>query len=160
MVSGQAQHSSHQLTAIPLEILERPVPLRPGIGRAHDDVHTTSRDAQALYDQGLAYLHSYVWIEAARSFNAALRLDPRLALAHAGLSVALVELNRPADAIAFFERNAQEFPRSSNAFDSLGDGYAASGDKNAAIASYLRSYELDPHNERALNEAARLRGEP
>ncbi|HET9332645.1 MAG TPA: serine hydrolase [Gemmatimonadota bacterium] len=76
------------------------------------------------------------------------------------LGYRFLRLNRPADAIAFFERNAQEFPRSSNAFDSLGDGYAASGDKNAAIASYLRSYELDPRNERALNEAARLRGEP
>ena len=56
------------------------------------------KDAQALYDQGLAYLHSFVWIEAARSFNAALRVDPKLALAHVGLSVAYVELSRDADA--------------------------------------------------------------
>ncbi|WP_410959851.1 hypothetical protein, partial [Salmonella sp. SAL4356] len=59
---------------------------------------TTSKDAQALYDQGLALLHAYVWVDAARSFNAALKLDPKLGLAHAGLSVAFVELNRPADA--------------------------------------------------------------
>jgi tetratricopeptide (TPR) repeat protein len=99
-----AQHASHRLAPIPIEIVERPVPLRSGIGRAHDETSTASKDAQALYDQGLAYLHSYVWIEAARSFNAALRIDPALALAHVGLSVALVELSRPAEARQAIER--------------------------------------------------------
>ena len=93
-----AQHASHRLAPIPLEIVERPVTLRTGVGRAHDTVASSSKDAQALYDQGLAYLHSYVWIEAARSFNAALTLDTKLALAHVGLSLALVELSRPAEA--------------------------------------------------------------
>ena len=51
-----------------------------------------------FYDQGLAYLHNYVWIEAARSFHQALRLDPNLALAHVGLSYAYIELNKPAQA--------------------------------------------------------------
>jgi tetratricopeptide (TPR) repeat protein len=67
--------------------------LRTGIGSAHDPVATASKDAQAFYDQGLAYLHSYVWIEAARSFNQALRIDPKLAMAHLGLTIAYVELN-------------------------------------------------------------------
>ena len=93
-----AQHASHRLSPIALEILQRPVTLRTGIGRAHDDAGASSKEAQALYDQGLAYLHSYVWIEAARSFNAALKLDGTLALAQVGLSVAYVELNRPAEA--------------------------------------------------------------
>jgi hypothetical protein len=53
-----------------------------GIGSAHDAVSTASKQAQAFYDQGLACLHSYVWLEAARSFNQALALDPKLALAH------------------------------------------------------------------------------
>src|SRR6185436_11404207 len=57
-----------------------------------------SVEAQRFYDQGLAYLHNYVWIEAARSFHQALRLDPQLALAHAGLSYAYIELNKPAQA--------------------------------------------------------------
>jgi tetratricopeptide (TPR) repeat protein len=96
--AGHAQHASHRLPPIPVEIVERPAPLRPGIGRAHDRAATASKEAQALYDQGLAYLHSYVWIEAARSFNAALRIDPKLALAHVGLSLAYVELSRPAEA--------------------------------------------------------------
>ncbi|HYR92534.1 MAG TPA: tetratricopeptide repeat protein [Terriglobia bacterium] len=87
-----------------LELLERPLPLRMGIGAAHDAVSTSSPQAQAFYDQGLAYLHSYEWIEAARSFNQALRLDPKLALAHVGLSYAHTELNVPAAAHSALER--------------------------------------------------------
>lgn len=74
------------LQSIPLELLERPVPIRQGIGVAHERVTTTSARAQAYYDQGLSCLHSYVWIDAARSFHEALRLDPALAMAYVGLS--------------------------------------------------------------------------
>ena len=59
---------------------------------------TKIAEAQRFYDQGLAYLHSFVWIEAARSFHQALRHDPNLALAHVGLSYAYIELNKPAQA--------------------------------------------------------------
>jgi len=83
---------------------ERPVPIRSGIGIAHDAATTSSADAQRFYDQGLAYLHSYVWLEAARSFNQALRLDPKLAMAHAGLTIAYTELNAPAQARSALER--------------------------------------------------------
>src|SRR5437762_5886615 len=81
-----------------MELARRPVPLRSGIGAAHDDLTTASTQAQAFYDQGLAYLHSYVWLEAARSFNQALRLDANLAMAHLGLTIAYTELNAPAAA--------------------------------------------------------------
>ena len=76
-----------------LEISQRTLPVRTGIGAAHDTTATMSPKAQAFYDQGLAYLHSYVWIEAARSFNQALRIDPKLTLAHLGLTIAYMELN-------------------------------------------------------------------
>jgi tetratricopeptide (TPR) repeat protein len=79
-------------------ILTRPVPLRAGIGRASESVTTSSARAQAFYNQGLAYWHSYVWIEAARSFNEALRADRNLAMAYLGLSYALGELGLPVEA--------------------------------------------------------------
>jgi cytochrome c-type biogenesis protein CcmH/NrfG len=41
------------------------------------------------------------------------------------------------------------YPQSSNAYDSLGEAYAANGDKANAIASYRRSLELDPKNSNA-----------
>src|SRR5205085_7512914 len=87
-----------------LDMLERPVPLRTGIGAAHDAVATSSSEAQAFYDQGLADLHSYAWIEAARSFNQALRLDSKIAPAYVGLSDAYVELDDLAAARAALER--------------------------------------------------------
>jgi tetratricopeptide (TPR) repeat protein len=86
------------------DLVKRPIPLRTGIGSAHDAVSTSSNDAQAWYDQGLAYLHSYVWLEAARSFNQALRIDPDLAMAQIGLTFAYTELNAPAAARAAIER--------------------------------------------------------
>jgi tetratricopeptide (TPR) repeat protein len=89
---------------VPREILERPVPLRQGIGRTHEAVTTTSAEAQAFHDQGLAYLHSYVWIEAARSFNQALRLDPMLALSWVGLSRAYSGLEDEAAARAAWKK--------------------------------------------------------
>lgn len=92
---AQPQHPATRIPVIPDEVLRRPVSLRTGIGRAHDSVGTSSARAQALYDQGLAYLHSYVWLEAARSFNAALAVDATLAMAHVGLSYAYAESNKP-----------------------------------------------------------------
>ena len=102
--SAIAQHALHRIPSVPDEILNRPVTLRQGIGTAHDTVATSSKEAQAFYDQGLAYLHSYVWIEAGRSFNQALRHDASLALAHAGLSIVYTELNEPAKARAAIDR--------------------------------------------------------
>jgi tetratricopeptide (TPR) repeat protein len=81
---------------VPQEILDRPVPLRTGIGTIHEEVSTPSKQAQAFYDQGLAYLQSYVWIEAARSFHQALRNDSQLAMAYVGLSYAYSPMDFPA----------------------------------------------------------------
>jgi tetratricopeptide (TPR) repeat protein len=98
---------------LPREVIERPLPLRKGIGSAHDAVATKDPQAQAYYDQGLAYLHSYMWIEAARSFHQALRLDPALAIAGVGLSYAYVELNAPADGRAAIAQAQRLAPGSS-----------------------------------------------
>jgi tetratricopeptide (TPR) repeat protein len=96
--TAAAQHALHSIPDVPQELLERRVTLRTGIGTVHDDAGTTNADAQRFYDQGLAYLHNYVWIEAARSFHQALRLDSQLALAQVGLSYAYIELNKSAKA--------------------------------------------------------------
>jgi tetratricopeptide (TPR) repeat protein len=96
--TASAQHALHSIPSIPQELLERPVAIRAGIGAVHDDAATKNAEAQRFYDQGLAYLHNYVWIEAARSFHQALRLDSQLVLAHVGLSYAYIELNKPAQA--------------------------------------------------------------
>ena len=93
--TAQSCHDPSEPAAVawvPIELLQRPIELRDGVGAVHDKVTTASPKAQALYDQGLAYLHSYVWIDAARSFQQALREDPKLAMAYVGLSRAYAGL--------------------------------------------------------------------
>src|SRR5215469_18718812 len=89
---------------VPREILQRSVPLREGIGKINDPVTASSPEAQAFYNQGVAYLHSYVWIEAARSCNQALRSDPKLALAYVCLSRAYSGLEDQVAARAALQR--------------------------------------------------------
>lgn len=105
----KAQHEGHEgmVGWVPQELLERPVPLREGIGSAHSKVSTAVPHAQAFYDQGLAYLHSFEWIEATRSFHQALRLDPKLAMAYVGLSDAFLGFSDFAAARAAFEQAAR-----------------------------------------------------
>ncbi len=47
-------------------------------------------------------------------------------------------------AIEIFATNTQRFPKSANAWDSLGEGYATKGDKENAIKSFKKSLSLNP----------------
>ncbi len=115
-LSVSQSHPIHRIPSVPDELLNRPLALRSGIGHAHDAVSTASKDAQAFHDQGLTYLHSFVWVEAARSFNQALRADGGLAMAHLGLTIAYTELNAPGRAQAALER-AQALAKGAPAHD-------------------------------------------
>lgn len=108
----QAGHEGHQGGGpVPREILERPVALREGIGTLHEKVTTASQEAQGFYDQGLAYVHSYVWIEAIRSFHQALRSDPNMAMAFLGLTDAYIGLQDIRTARAAFHRAQELAPK-------------------------------------------------
>jgi tetratricopeptide (TPR) repeat protein len=48
-------------------------------------------------------------------------------------------------AIEIFLTNTQRFPKSANAWDSLGEGYATKGDKENAIKSFKKSLSLNPN---------------
>jgi tetratricopeptide (TPR) repeat protein len=89
---------------VPPDLLERTLPLRKGVGNSHEAITTTSKDAQAYYDQGLNYLESYVWIEAARSFNQALRIDPACAMANLELSYVCSGLENKEGAKQYLEK--------------------------------------------------------
>jgi Tfp pilus assembly protein PilF len=60
-------------------------------------VSTSNPQCQAFFNQALGYFYSYVWMEAARSFETAARHDPDCALAWWGLSRALERWNKGAD---------------------------------------------------------------
>jgi tetratricopeptide (TPR) repeat protein len=156
-VAGQARGPQSQSVGAarrPLaDIVQRSVPLRDGIGRAHETVTSSSKAAQAFYDQGLAYLHSFFWIEAARSFNEALRADTRVALAHVGLSYALAELGDAEGARAAAAR-AQALSEAVTARERLrielrtlqlqaSAGAAASNEYRSRLVSAAKRYPKD-----------------
>jgi tetratricopeptide (TPR) repeat protein len=62
------------------------------------------------------------------------------------------------DAITVFQRNTQEYPQSSNVWDSLGEAYMKVGQKDLAIRNYEKSLQLNPKNENAVDMLKKLRG--
>ena len=76
------------------------------------------------------------------------------------LGYRLLSQGRTDDAIAAFQLNVELNPKSANVYDSLGEAYAAKGDKPLAIQNYKKSHELDPKNQNALDAIARLEKPP
>lgn len=77
------------------------------------------------------------------------KLDPRTSAINTEsemntLGYQLMGMNRLAQAIEIFKLNAQSYPRSSNVYDSLGDAYRQSGNKELAIKNYEKALELNP----------------
>jgi cytochrome c-type biogenesis protein CcmH/NrfG len=60
-------------------------------------------------------------------------------------------------AIEVFRLNAEEYPRSANVYDSLGEAYTAAGNIAEAIRNYERSLQLDPANRNASEKLLELR---
>lgn len=69
----------------------------------------------------------------------------------------LLGLKKVEDAIEVFKQNVEDFPQSSNVYDSLGEAYMVSGNKEQAIKHYERSIEMDPNNENGKNMLKKLR---
>jgi tetratricopeptide (TPR) repeat protein len=66
--------------------------------------------------------------------------------------------NKVNEAIKVFKLNVDLFPESSNVYDSLGEAYMKSGQKELAIKNYEKSLKLDPNNknaEKMLNELSK-----
>lgn len=53
------------------------------------------------------------------------------------------------NALEFFILNVENYPKSSNSYDSLGEAYETLGDTQKAIENYKKSLELNPSNEHA-----------
>ena len=63
-------------------------------------------------------------------------------------------------AIQIFQLNVETHPKSSNAHDSLGEAYAAAGNKELAIESYRKALALNPENTNSKAALLRLTGRP
>jgi tetratricopeptide (TPR) repeat protein len=74
------------------------------------------------------------------------------------LGYELLRAKKTREAVAVFALNAELYPQSFNVYDSLGDAYAESGDKELAVRNYRRSLELNPKNENATRMLKKLEG--
>ena len=67
--------------------------------------------------------------------------------------------NKPREAVAVFEMNAEAFPQSWNVWDSLAEAYMwALGDRDKAAEYYQKSVDLNPGNQSAKDNLSRLNG--
>jgi tetratricopeptide (TPR) repeat protein len=62
--------------------------LVPGLGALHHEVTTSNPQAQEFFDQGLSLIYAFNHQDAARSFQRAVELDPKCAMAWWGVALA------------------------------------------------------------------------
>ena len=76
-----------------------------------------------------------------------------------GFGYELLADGRVDEALAIFELNAQAFPDSWNAVDSLAESHLAAGAVRRAIEHYERSLKMNPRNANGVEMLARIREE-
>jgi len=67
----------------------KPITMMTGLGDLHHPVSTKNAQAQEFFDQGLRLIYAFNHDEAARSFQKAAELDPKLAIAYWGIAEAV-----------------------------------------------------------------------
>ena len=72
------------------------------------------------------------------------------------LGYEILEKNDVKAANEIFKINTEKFPKSGNAWDSLGEAYLKDGNEAEAIKHYAKSLKLDPKNENAKAILAKL----
>lgn len=116
-----------------------PAKLLQGQGTTDMPVTTTSKEAQAFFNQGVSQLHSFWAVEAERSFLQAATLDPSMAMAHWGIAVAAAGEHRPGFQLL---RNAADSSRRLAAPPAkTADGQIARTINGAALDGKIRSRE-------------------
>jgi tetratricopeptide (TPR) repeat protein len=73
----------------PVHAASKPATLMPGLGDLHHPVSTSNPQAQQFFDQGLRLIYAFNHDEAARSFQRAADLDPKLGMAYWGVAEAV-----------------------------------------------------------------------
>src|SRR5438046_7559452 len=84
LLSGIAVAQQH-----PAHNQPQPATLMSGLGDLHHPVSTKNPEAQKFFDQGLRLIFAFNHDEAARSFQRAADLDPKLAIAYWGVAEAV-----------------------------------------------------------------------
>ena len=131
-------HASHVQT--------HSVALVTGLGDLHHPVSTKNPQAQQFFDQGLRFIYAFNHDEAARSFQHAAELDPKLAMAYWGVAEAVgPNYNDPAD--------PDRYKQAHNAVQKAVDlSEAASTSDQAYIQALAKRFPADPKSD--LKKAA------
>jgi tetratricopeptide (TPR) repeat protein len=122
------------------------VVLVTGLGDLHHPVSTKSPQAQQFFDQGLRFIYAFNHDEAARSFQHAAELDPKLAMAFWGVAEAVgPNYNDPADP-----------DRYKHAHDAVQEAVELSAEASASDQAYIQAlakrFPADPNSD--LKKAA------
>jgi tetratricopeptide (TPR) repeat protein len=124
----------------------RSVTMMTGLGDLHHPVSTRNRSAQEFFNQGLRLIYAFNHDEAARSFQKAAELDPKLAMAYWGIAEAVgPNYNDPA--------SADRFKRAHEAIQKAVDlsGNASDAERGYILAMAKR-FPADPKSD--LRKAA------
>jgi len=131
-------HAAHMQT--------HPATLVVGLGDLHHPVSTHNPEAQQFFDQGLRFIYCFNHDEAARSFQHAAELDPKLAMAYWGLAEAVgPNYNDPADP----ERYVRAHDAVQKAVDLSAGGPPS---ESAYIQAMAKRFPADPKSD--LKKAA------
>ena len=68
----------------------------------------------------------------------------------------LIHTHQLPEAIRVFQLNIETYPKSSNAYDSLAEGYMDAGYKPEAIANYQKAIQLNPKNQNSKTMLKKL----
>ncbi|MBM4266537.1 MAG: hypothetical protein FJ144_08005 [Deltaproteobacteria bacterium] len=168
--AAHGTHAAHDHAAfarhVDAALLEKPIGIEKGLGKVHQKVGTESSEAQTYHDQGLANLHAYQWIRAARSFHEALRRDSNLALARIGLARAYEGMKDEAAADRELARAQELAPKASAREQKYVAAYAAKrravaaaeADREATLAAYKKILDELTAEDASDAEAWLLRG--
>ncbi len=137
-VTAQDHHAAHAQS--------HPVTLVSGLGDLHHPVSTKNPEAQKFFDQGLRFIYAFNHDEAARSFQHAAELDPKLGMAYWGVAEAVgPNYNDPADPDRY--KHAHEAVQ--KAVDLSSD---APKNEQAYIQAMAKRFPADPNSD--LKKAA------
>ncbi len=124
----------------------KPATIMAGLGDLHHPVSTRNAQAQAFFDQGLRLIYAFNHDEAARSFQRAAELDPKLAMAYWGIAEAVgPNYNDPASE----DRFKQAHEAIQKAVDLSG---SASDAERGYILAMAKRFPADPKSD--LHQAA------
>ncbi len=132
LLNGMLAAQNHSAQNHSAHARPKPATLMTGLGDLHHSVSTKNPQAQQFFDQGLRLIYAFNHDEAARSFQRAADLDPKLAMAYWGVAEAVgPNYNDPA--------SDERFAEAHNAIQKAVD---LSADASPAEQAYIQAMAL------------------